>query len=96
MPRKILSLDRLKESGYQFQEIEDEEYHARRVDGKDLNEKIMKQLAIINQPDREIFMLFIEGYSQETIAKKVYRCQSSVSKSIKRTRRKVLINTHRE
>ena len=83
------SFDLMLTNGRQFAESGEDEIIAR-VDKPKLLRLIEIALSAINEPDREIFQLYTQGYVQTEIGRRTNREQSFVSKSIKRTRRKIL------
>lgn len=84
------SVDSMMEHGKQFQESGEDEI-LQRVDMPKLFRMVTFALSQLNEPDREIFELYSQGFVQSEIGKRTNREQSFVSRSIKRTRIKILL-----
>lgn len=55
-----------------------------------MTKKIAEILSETNEPEREIFLMYSEGLNQRQIGKLTNRSQVFVSRSIKKTKRKLL------
>ena len=86
----MISLDRQIEAGRQFS-ISGEDEIIKSIAHAVAIQKIYETLAQLGDPHREIFMMHSQGITQINIAKMVNRTQGQVSKSIKRTRGKLLL-----
>lgn len=86
---RMPSFDLLLSHGRQFKESGEDEI-LERVDKPKLLRLSDIAIKAIDEPDREIFLLYSQGFVQTEIGKRTNREQSFVSKSIKRTRRKLL------
>lgn len=84
------SIDSLMQHGRQFIESEQDEI-LNKIDTPKLFRMANFALSQIDEPDREIFELHVQGFVQTEIGERTHRDQSFVSRSIKRTRRKILL-----
>lgn len=88
---RTISLDRLMEHGFQIPSHDSEEEIINRIEQQPKLETARRFLNTLNEPDRTIFELHASGIRQVEIAKLVFRDKRSVSKSLQRTKCKLLI-----
>lgn len=88
--RKTESLNYLIACGYQFPIDNPEDEYFRKYEPPISIIKIRGAIETINEPDRTIFLLFADNIPQTEICKITNRPAYTVSKSIKRTKAKLL------
>lgn len=89
--QKILSLNALIESGYQFPQEDTEEEYIKRFEPPYKITQIQVAIEKLNEPDRSIFLNFCDGIKQKDIGLMFNRDACFISRSIKRSRAKILL-----
>ncbi len=91
MPKKTLSLNQLIESGYQFPTQDAEEEYIKRFEPPFTIIQIKAAVEALNEPDRSIFLNHCDGLKQKDIAEMYNREVYFISRSIKRSKAKILL-----
>lgn len=89
--QRFISLDALIEAGYQFPQQDTEEEYIKRFEPPYKTTQIQAAIEKLNEPDRSIFLNFCDGVKQKDIGLMFNRDPCFVSRSIKRSRAKILL-----